>query len=450
MLSTLDSTTAGALSVVVLLPAAALAVLGMSGPRFATPSRHTDDSARPEQCCYGDRVNDRSSTGVLRPSHEGAAPDVGTAELLFDLVYVFAIIQLSHHLLAHLSVHGAAETLVLFLAVWWGWNYTAWAMNWLDPDHAAVRVLLAGLMLPALAMAIAIPDAFGANAGLFAGAYLVLQLTRSAFMVYAFRGRLMARNYAQLLAWSGLAGVFWLAGVFVDDDARLVVWAIAVVIDYAAPLAGFALPRVGATKMSDWPLAWEHLAERNRLVFIIALGESILILGFTLSETELTPVTVAAAVIGFATMVLLWWLYFSYRLGNVTGTLTRDVDATTMARGAYAYAHAVMVGGAIVIAVGIEEVTVHPLHHVTWPVAGVVLGGPALYLVGNIVFNRARSGVVPRSRLVALAALAVVVPFAPLLPALALSAVAMLVLLVLAAATGELRARPDRQVRCAD
>ena len=135
---------------------------------------------------------------MLRPSHEGAAPDVGTAELLFDLVYVFAIIQLSHHLLAHLSVPGAAETLVLFLAVWWGWNYTAWAMNWLDPDHAAVRLLLAGLMLPALAMAIAIPDAFGADAGLFAGAYLVLQLTRSAFMVYAFRGRLMARNYAQL------------------------------------------------------------------------------------------------------------------------------------------------------------------------------------------------------------------------------------------------------------
>ena len=111
---------------------------------------------------------------MLRPSREGAAPDVGTAELLFDLVYVFAIIQLSHHLLAHLSVPGAAETLVLFLAVWWGWNYTAWAMNWLDPDHAAVRLLLA-----ALAMAIAIPDAFGTNAGLFAGAYLVLQLTRS-------------------------------------------------------------------------------------------------------------------------------------------------------------------------------------------------------------------------------------------------------------------------------
>lgn len=388
-------------------------------------------------------------SGVLRRREPGVAPGVGAIELFFDLVYVFAIIQLSHYLLAHASWTGVIETAILFLAVWWGWNYTAWAMNWLDPDHAGVRALLATLMLPALGMAIAIPDAFGHRAALFVGAYLFLQLVRSGFMVFAFRGALMSRNYAQLLAWSVLAGVFWLAGVFAADDARLLLWAIAVVVDYLAPLVGFVLPVVGATKMSDWPLAEEHLAERNRLVFIIALGESILILGFTLSGIALSAATVVAAVAGFATIVLLWWLYFSYRLGNVADERRDDVDATTMARGAFAYAHAFMVAGAIVIAVGIEQVTVHPVHHASWAMAGTVLGGPALYLVGNIIFNRARWGAVPRSRLVALAALAVLAPFATLLPALALSVAAMAVLAVLAASTGELRARIHGPLGCA-
>jgi low temperature requirement protein LtrA len=385
---------------------------------------------------------------VLRATGGSRAPGVGSVELFFDLVYVFTIIQMSHYLLADLTWQGAAETTVIFLAVWWGWNYTAWAMNWLDPDHAVVRMLLAVLMLAALAMAIAIPDAFGANAALFAGAYLFLQLLRSAFMVCAFRGQLMSRNYAQLLAWSGFAGVFWIAGVFVDDQARLAVWALAVAVDYAGPLARFWLPALGATKMSDWPLAEEHLAERNRLVFIIALGESILILGFTLSgKVDMAAPVIVAAVVGFASIVLLWWLYFSYRHGNPEHELGEDVEPTKMARGAYAYAHALMVGGAIVIAVGIEQVTVHPLDAATWAMAGAVLGGPALFLVGNVIYNRARSGVVPRSRLLALAALAPLLAIAPLLPALALSVAAMLVLGVLAATTGELCAEPRESLR---
>ncbi len=360
---------------------------------------------------------------------------MGAVELFFDLVYVFTIIQLSHYLLHDVSWQGALETAVLFLAVWWGWNYTAWAMNWLDPEHAGVRALLVVLMLVALGMAIAIPDAFGERAALFAVAYVVFQLLRSAFMVAAFRGQMMSRNYAQLLGWSAIAGVVWIAGVFVPDDARLAVWGLAVLIDYAAPMVGFWLPGAGATRMADWPLAEEHLAERNRLVFIIALGESILILGSVLSGIELTPSVVSAAVVGFATIVLLWWLYFSGRLGNTEHEAPDQSEATAIARGAYAYAHALMVGGAIVVAVGIEQITHHPLDDADWSMAGTVLGGPALYLVGNIIFNAARTGVAPKSRLVALAALAVLVPFTPVIPALVLGLTVLVVLAALAVAT---------------
>jgi low temperature requirement protein LtrA len=212
---------------------------------------------------------------VLRRRRPGESPRVTHVELFFDLVYVFAVTQLSHTLREHLTLRGALETLVLFLAVWWAWNYTAWATNWIDPDHAAVRLLMIGLMLLSLVMSAAIPQAFGDRGAAFALAYVALQVVRSVFMVVAFRGARMGRNYAQLLAWSCIAGAAWVVGGFARGGTRLLVWIAAVVLDYAAPLHGFALPRLGRTPIGDWTLAGGHLAERNQLVLLIALGESI-------------------------------------------------------------------------------------------------------------------------------------------------------------------------------
>ncbi|GAB3661386.1 low temperature requirement protein A [Zhihengliuella somnathii] len=380
----------------------------------------------------------RGALGVLRNERPGTH-GVGGMELFFDLVYVFTIIQLSHFLLHHHSWQGAAEAAVLFAAVWWGWNYTAWAMNWLDPQHAGVRVLLAFLMLCALAMAIAIPDSFGERAWLFAGAYVVFQCVRSAFMVLAFRGQRMGRNYAQLLAWSGIAGVIWLAGAAAPEEYRLAVWALAVVVDYAAPLLGFWLPGVGASSMSTWPLDEAHLAERGRLVFIIALGESILILGGVLLEAALTPPVVAAALMGFCAIVILWWLYFSARHGNAHHEAPDLEQASSIARAAYAYAHAFMVAGAIVAAVAVELVVAHPLESEGWPVALTLSAGPVLYLLGNIVFVAAHTGRAPTSRIVALVLLVLVVPLTAMLTNLLAGTVVTLVLLGLLLATVTLR-----------
>src|SRR5688500_15807326 len=86
----------------------------------------------------------------VRRGHEHSR--VTNVELFFDLVFVFAITQLSHGLLAHLTVLGALQITVLTFAVWWTWNYTAWATNWLDPDRIAVRLMLFALMLTGLVM----------------------------------------------------------------------------------------------------------------------------------------------------------------------------------------------------------------------------------------------------------------------------------------------------------
>ncbi|WP_149359542.1 low temperature requirement protein A [Lolliginicoccus suaedae] len=378
---------------------------------------------------------------VLRRTESGR---VGTVELFFDLVYVLTIIQLSHFLLHDLSPHGALEALILFAAVWWGWNYSAWAMNWLDPDHPGVRLLVVSLMLAALTMAIAIPDAFGDRALLFVAGYLFLQLVRSAFMVVAFRGQLMARNYAQLLAWSVGSGVLWVAGALADDEARLYWWIAAVVVDYAAPIVGFYLPRLGASSMQDWPLTEEHLAERCRLVFIIALGESILILGGVLADAELDAGTTIAGIVGFSSIVLLWWLYFSPRHGNVEKETPLHASSAAIGRAAYTYGHAFMVGGAIVVAVGIELVTTHPGDSASWAAVLTILGGPAIYLVGNIIFNESRNQQIPASRVAALSAFIAAGAIVLVLgaPYLVVALAALGILLATGAVTKELWERP--------
>jgi hypothetical protein len=133
-------------------------------------------------------------------------------ELFFDLVCVFAFTQLSDTLFGHQSARGTIETLVLFLAVWWAWNYTAWATNWIDPDRMPVAVLMLVLMAISLVVSVAIPHAFGGRGVPFAFAYVSLQVLRAAFMVWALRGQRMGRNYTQVLSWSAIAGAFWIAG----------------------------------------------------------------------------------------------------------------------------------------------------------------------------------------------------------------------------------------------
>ncbi len=329
--------------------------------------------------------------------------DVGPVELFFDLVYVFAIIQLSHLLIEHLSWAGAAQTVVVFAAVWWGWNYTAWAMNWLDPARVPVQLLTGVLMLAALGMSVAIPNAFGDGAWLFVGCYLFMGVLRPMFMMVAFRGQQLAANYRMLLWWTLLAGVFWVAGAAVEPRWRLGVWLVAVLVDYAAPLAQFRLPGLGAAPMELWDTDPEHLAERNRLVFIIALGESILLMGGSIVEHErLSGSVVLSLAVGFASLFALWWNYFA-----IAGPDTRGGDGSTAAlRSAYAYAHALMVLGAILVAVSIELRLTH--EHLTPAIVLVTTAGPLVYLAGNVLFLRSRFGRLARSRFVAAALLVVI------------------------------------------
>src|SRR5215210_4193111 len=143
-------------------------------------------------------------------------------ELFYDLVFVFAITQVSHHLLEHLTWAGAGQSALILLVVWWSWNYTTWVTNELDPESPVVRLLMIALMLASLLMAAAIPDAFGDDAALFVASYLAIQIGRHAFLTYVAAGpRTLERTRAgRILVWFVFAGVFWIAGAAADGTAR--------------------------------------------------------------------------------------------------------------------------------------------------------------------------------------------------------------------------------------
>ncbi len=323
-------------------------------------------------------------------------------ELFFDLVFAFAFIQLSSHLYDDLTWLSTAEAGVMFLALWWAWNYTAWATGWIDPEATAVMLLLACLMLLSLVMAASIPSAFPSHGGAdrapaFALAYVVLQLLRSGFMVWAFdRGddKVMRRNYAQLLAWSAVAGILWILGALVtrNPDLRVLIWLAAAAIDISAPMHGFWLPGRGATPMSDWSLAGGHLAERCQLLLMIAFGETVLRLGEAFAGAHEHPNVDLAFVLGFLSTFALWSIYFTHHAEHSAQRIHRaEDDAARIGRSGYAYAHMLMVAGVIVLAVAVHMAVEHPLTAVTWPFALVDVGGPVLYLLG-IVWSKRASG----------------------------------------------------------
>jgi low temperature requirement protein LtrA len=244
-------------------------------------------------------------------------------------------------------------------------------------------------MVLSLIMSAAIPKAFEGRGLSFAISYVALQLVRSTFMVFAFpRGDRMRRNFAQLLSWSAIAGVAWIAGALVHGDARLIVWAIAVVLDVGAPVHGFRLPGIGATPMEDWSLAGAHLAERCQLVLMIALGESVLRVGLTLSEQRGSVAVDTAFFVGFIASASLWATYFLHTAERGAQVIAAgSQEGGRIGRAAYAYAHAVMVAGAIVEAVGIRSSIEQPTHMASVATTAVILGGPVLYLTGLVLFK---------------------------------------------------------------
>lgn len=378
--------------------------------------------------------------GVLR----GSGRQVTNMELFFDLVYVFAITQLSHLLLGRLTGHGAAQTLLLLLAVWWAWIYTAWFTNWFDPDRRQVRAVLIAGMVAGMLMAAALPQAFGARGLVFAGAYVAIQVGRNCYATLSVvRGTALRRNLARVLAWSVFSGVFFLAGGLAHGAARELLWAAGVLVDYTGPAFRFYTPGLGKSEVADWTIDGGHLAERCQLVVIIALGESVLVTGATFSGLPYETGHVAGFVVALLGSVALWWLYFD-RSAEAGRRRIGSADLPGfLARYAYNHLHLPMVAGIIVAAVGDELSISHPGGHTTWARGLAIVGGPALFLAGHTLFKYAVFGHLPVTRPAGLAAFGLLALAVPVFPPLSLSAGAAIVVVAICVADGRV-GHPDR------
>jgi low temperature requirement protein LtrA len=360
---------------------------------------------------------------------------VTSVELFFDLVFVFAITQLSHLLLHDLTVLGATRTGLLFLAVWWVWIYTSWFTNWLHPEQTPVRLFLFALMLAGLVLSTSIPQAFGDRGLPFAAAYVLMQVGRSAFMIWAL-GRenpRNTRNFQRITLWFTLSGLFWIIGALAMPDVRLIWWALALAIEIVSPMLGFHVPGLGRSTTEDWDVEGRHMAERCLLFIIIALGESLLVTGATFAATTWSTLTVAAFATAFVGSVAMWWIYFDTGAERGSRRIAEAADPGRFARLAYTYLHVPIVAGIVVTAVADELVLAHPAGHTELHTVAIVIGGPFLFLAGNLLFKSAVAGRPPLSHLVGLACLALVAPAASILSPLALSAATTAVLVLVAA-----------------
>jgi len=375
---------------------------------------------------------------LLRRRGEAGAGRVGMVELFFDLVFVFAVTQLSHTLLGDLTVRSALQVGLLLLGVWWVWIYTSWVTNWLDPERAPVRACLFVLMLAGLVMSASLPKAFGDRGLAFAAAYVFMQVGRTLFFLWAVRGeRLsMVRNFQRILVWLSIAGVFWIAGALAEGDSRLGLWALALAIEFVSPALYFRVPGLGRSTLADWDVDGVHMAERCALFVIIALGESLLVSGATFATSAWSPATAAAFAVAFAGSVAMWWLYFDKGEHAGVHRITGAADPGRHARAAYTYLHLPIVGGIIVGAAADELLLAHPGHASDAGIAAAI-GGPALYLLGVGCFKWTSNDrpLPPLSHGVGLALLAALaVPaFAHRLSALAIGALACAVLVLVAA-----------------
>jgi low temperature requirement protein LtrA len=356
------------------------------------------------------------------------------AELFFDLVFVFAVTQISHTLLGRFTPLGALQTTLLFLGVWWVWVYTSWVTNWLDPELTPVRVLLFLMMLGGLVLATSIPKAFESRGLWFAIAYAAMQVGRTAFLLASVpRAQPSIRmNAIRILVWLSISALFWIAGGIAEGHSRLLLWAVALGIEYISAAVRFWIPKYGGSSIEDWAVEGGHMAERCAGFIIIALGESIVVTGATFADLAWTAETVSAFASAFIGSLAMWWIYFHRGAEAGSELISKSSEPGRLARLAYTYLHMPIVAGIILSAVADELVLQHPAGHSDLNTVLSAIGGPLLFLLGTVLFKHTIRGWLQLSHGAGIVALGILAWFAGELSPLMLSILTTAIMILVA------------------
>ncbi|MFE9688639.1 low temperature requirement protein A [Micromonospora sp. NPDC005806] len=367
-----------------------------------------------------------SSELVRRPSGSTRAT---LLELLFDVVFVAALALISMQIAERSSWGGVGRVVLILMAVWWTWSITSTTTDFYDPDQRPIQGILMVTMLGAVVTAGAL--AADAHALFFAVGYVTPHLVRGVVLVSVLHQHKRRHRHraeeraARFLFWFLVSGVFWIGGALLPDGWRGTLWAVAVTIDYVSAAVRYPTPRLGRVPTWQYEKTTEHLGERYQQFVILALGDIILVPTLEISTADFTRARSAAFLAAFAAMLLLWQIYV-LGAGSIVRTSAPRVlrRATRLAP----YTHLVMLSGVVCTAAGFDLVVERPTGDTPARWIALILGGPALFLLGRTVFTYRIIGTVPWHRLLWLLVLAAAMPWLGGWPPVLVTALVVLVL----------------------
>ncbi len=369
------------------------------------------------------------SLRALRPSLTPTSFDatVTPLELFFDLVFVFALTQVTAMMAEDLTGHGVLRGMLVLALLWWSWTGYAWLSNVVKADEGAVRLVLLVAMAAMFVLALSIPEAFDDLPGGLPGP-VVLAVCYFLFrLMHLVMFWLIAQDdpglRSQLLRFTpSMVGgtTLLLVAATLDGTAQTLAWAAALLADYLGTLlAGSAGWRLASAR---------HFAERHGLILIVALGESVVAIGVGVGSLPISWPIVVASCLGLAVAAALWWVYFDVTAARGEHALAAEPEATRprLARDAYSYLHLPLIAGVVLVALGLKKVLTYvgdaEHHDINEPLTGIPLyalfGGVVLYLLGHVGFKWRIEHKVVADRMLAAALLLALVPVASRLPAI--------------------------------
>ncbi|HJY24143.1 MAG TPA: low temperature requirement protein A [Actinomycetes bacterium] len=376
----------------------------------------------------------------MQPVSEGAT--VTSIELFFDLVFVFALTQVTQGMADELSWRGVLRGVLLMGLLWWSWVAYAWLFNIVRADEGVVRIVLFASMGAMFILSLAIPEAFDDLPGGLYGP-VVIALCYFVFrMLHLVWFWIVAKDdpglRRQLLRWAPavfLATALLLLASRFEGPVLTLFWALALLVDYG----GTYLIGPGGWRLRSAT----HFSERHGLILIIALGESIVAIGVGVAALPISWPIIVASMLGLTVAAALWWAYFDVgaKLGEQALEQVSGVDQAAMGRDGYSYLHFPMITGIVLLALGLKKVleyvgdTEH--HDLADHLTGIGLyalyGGVVLFLLGHIGFKARMVREWNPVRIGAAIVIVALIPFAASIPALAALAVLTAVTVIMVA-----------------
>ncbi|MET7959399.1 low temperature requirement protein A [Micromonospora zamorensis] len=371
----------------------------------------------------------------LRGLGDSRSPNSATVlELLFDIVYVFALARLAGRvaddltIVRHTLLSEAGQTVLFFAAMWMIWSLNALLASTYDPRRPDLQIVLLATMFGTLVLAVSLPEAFGQRGVVFACTYVLIQIGRPLFLTYALRGHPGRAFVARVLTWHTASGVLWISGGISGGLGRGIFWSVALAIEFIGAAAAWPVPTLGRKWLSrsGVSISHVHLAERYNQFFMIALAEVVLEAGAAVSLPGFSTEGIITLVAAFVATVSFWRIYF-YHVGSGQAS-TSGGEGIRLSRWA-SYSLLLIVGGIICTAVGFGQIIEDPHPPIDWALVVIIFGGPVLFLLGRSFLEQENQST-PRCRALYVGALVLALAAVPmvLLPPVAVGAAAAVIL----------------------